>query len=75
MSCERNRVAWGQIIISCVLTSVLWLIGNVIFYHYTSKSPDLVYEVFPATSFSKESTQISICDAWVENAGNKEIGL
>lgn len=67
-----SRMAWGQIVVAALLTALLSLIVGIVLYHYASKSPDLVYEVFPPAYFTKQATQISIYNARVENAGNRE---
>mgnify|MGYP001566213568 CR=1 FL=1 len=69
---DTGKIAWGQIIIACLITAIFSFIVGIALYHYTSKSPDLVYEAFPPAEFTKQATQISIYNARVENAGSKE---
>ncbi|MDL1976279.1 MAG: hypothetical protein LWX55_16210, partial [Deltaproteobacteria bacterium] len=72
MADDKGRMAWGQIVITTLVTALLSLIVGIALYHYTSKSPDLVYEVFPPAHFTKQATQISIYNARVENEGSRE---
>lgn len=72
MSDRSSTIAWGQVVISALVTAVLSLIGGVLLFHYTSKSPDLVYDTFPPAHFTKHATQVSIYNAQVENIGDKE---
>src|SRR5258706_13235639 len=70
---DNNRnIAWGQVAISALITALLSFIVGISLFHYTSKSPDLVYEVFPPAYFTKQATQVSIYSARVENVGSKE---
>jgi hypothetical protein len=69
---NKGNIAWGQVVISALITALLSLVVGILLYHYTSKSPDLVYEVFPPAYFTKQATQISIYSARVENVGSKE---
>jgi hypothetical protein len=72
MSDDTGRIEWGQVVITIFITAFLSLVVGIVLYHYTSKAPDLVYESFPPSDFTKQATQISIYNARVENAGNKE---
>jgi len=72
MTNSNHNIAWGQVILSALVTALLSLVGAIAFYHYTKTAPDLVYEVFPPAHFTTQETQISIYSARVENAGNKE---
>ncbi len=69
---DSRKIAWGQVLITACVTAFFSLVVGVVLYHYTSKAPDLIYEVFPPSDFTKQATQISIYNARVENAGNKE---
>jgi len=67
-----NGWAWGQIFGTAILTG-LCSIGSIIFFNYTNKTPELVYEQFPAANFvSGVANNVSIYNTRIENAGNKE---
>jgi len=69
---NKGNIAWGQVVISALFTALLSFIVGILLFHYTSKSPDLVYEVSSPAYFTKQATQISIYSARVENVGSKE---
>jgi disulfide bond formation protein DsbB len=73
MSNENGKIVWGQVIVSCVITAFLSFFVGIAHYYYTNKSADLVYQTYPPAEFTKQATQISIYNARVENAGNKEV--
>ena len=72
MSDEKTRPAWSQIVITALITAFLSLAVGILLYHYTSKTGDLVSEVFPPAHFDKQTTRVSIYNAHLENAGRKE---
>ncbi len=72
MLIEKTRIAWGQIFIGCLITALFSLFVGIALYHYASKSPELLYEVFPPAHFTTQTTHISIYNARIENIGNKE---
>ena len=61
-------IAWGQNIFAALLA----VLGMIVFFHYTDKAPDLVYQTFPPAQFTTQETQISIYNARIENVGDKE---
>lgn len=69
---EPDGRSWWKSIVIVILTSICFLIINFIYYQYTKKSPDLVYETFPPALFPRDTQPIAIHTARVENAGNKE---
>ena len=71
MGAVRNffgDIAWGQNLVVAVLA----VFGTIAVFLYTDKAPELVYEAFPPAQFTTQETQISIYNARVENAGDKE---
>ncbi|MFA5240502.1 MAG: hypothetical protein WC476_12455 [Phycisphaerae bacterium] len=72
MTDKKSKIVWTQIIITTMLMLFVSLVGGIILYHYTSKSPDLVYENFEVARFAGEQEQIGIYSAYLENIGDLE---
>ena len=69
---DKPKPAWIQILITALITAFLSLAVGILLHQYTSKTADLIYEVFPPAHFDKQTTRISIYNARLENAGRKE---
>ncbi len=72
MADSKSKLALGQIIFTAVLTLMVSLVVGILLHHYTSKSPELVYETFEAACFAGEQQQIGIYSARIENIGDLE---
>ena len=69
---EKSSLNWTHIIVTAAITTLLSVAGSIFFFHYTERSPNLYYEIFPIASFSKEDVEVGIQTAMVENVGDKE---
>jgi hypothetical protein len=72
MANNGRGIAWGQIAVSGLFSAALGVISSINVFQYTTKTPELIYETFPPTDFSSQTTQLSIYNAKIENVGDKE---
>jgi len=73
MSNEKARTTLGRDVLLAVVSAFLAILGSIFYFHYTSTSPDLVYEASAPALFTKNAKQIGIYRVKVENAGSKEV--
>ena len=69
---NERRATWGQLIVSHLFGAVLGVLGSIVVFQYTTQRPELIYETFPPTDFSSQTTQLSIYNARIQNVGDKE---
>jgi len=69
---DSSSPNWTQIIVTAAITTLLSVAGSIFYFHYTERSPDLYYEIFPAASFSKGDVEVGIQTATIQNVGDKE---
>ncbi len=69
---DSSSLHWTQIIVTAAITTLLSVAGSIFYFHYTDRSPDLYYEIFPAASFVKDEIEVGIQTATIQNIGDKE---
>jgi hypothetical protein len=69
MASDTWSIAWGQVVVTAAVSFATGLLTN----HYTSKSPDLVFEQFPPAQFTSQAAAVSIYNVSMDNVGNQEV--
>lgn len=63
---------WTQILFTALITAALSLLVSIAFFHYSSRTPELIYEQFSPSSFSNDTVQFGIYTSTLQNYGKKE---
>jgi len=68
---KEDKIQWGQIIISAVLTAALSLIVSWTLYKWSQEKPELIYELNPPVKYSSETVKLTILSGNITNDGDK----
>lgn len=69
---KAGTLEWTQIIVTALITAVFSIVVGIILFHYSSRTPELLYELFSPASFSNGSVQFGIYSSTLKNYGDKE---
>lgn len=69
---KAGTLEWTQIIVTALITAIFSIVVGIILFHYSNRTPDLLYEIFSPASFSNGSVQFGIYSSTLKNYGDKE---